>query len=250
MSFLSVEQKDFATHYHGYQIHPGRNQDLMQRVFQLRYDVYCTECHFLEAEDYPDHGESDEYDSQSAHFAALDQGEGLAGYVRLVHSDAIGTFPFQNHCVELLQDVQLPPGLESAEISRLMVREDLRRRRGDLVTGASTGQIGPKPAVELRDSSPQILLSLYREMYAHSVRNGIRYWYAAMERSLARALVRMNFGFRQIGPATNYYGPVAPYVADLREFERRIGQCNPALLDWMQRAPTVHTRHELAVSSS
>jgi N-acyl amino acid synthase of PEP-CTERM/exosortase system len=168
----------------------------------------------------------------------------------LVRPDAIGTFPFQNHCVELLQDVQLPPGLESAEISRLMVREDLRRRRGDLVTGVSTGESGPKPAVELRDSSPQILLSLYREMYAHSLRNGIRYWYAAMERSLARALVRMNFGFKQIGPATNYYGPVAPYVADLREFERRIGQCNPALLAWMQREPTVQTRHELAVSSS
>jgi N-acyl amino acid synthase of PEP-CTERM/exosortase system len=87
-------------------------------------------------------------------------------------------------------------------------------------------------------------------MYAHSLRNGIRYWYAAMERSLARALVRMNFGFRQIGPATNYYGPVAPYVADLREFERRLGECNPALLAWMQHAPCAQMHDELAFSSS
>lgn len=250
MSFLSIEHKSFATHYHGYEVHPSRHQSLMQKVFQLRYDVYCTECHFLEAEDYPDGGESDEYDTQSAHFTAFDREKFLAGYVRLVRPDAIETFPFQNHCVELLQDVQLPPAWESAEISRLMVREDLRRRRGDLVTGASSGQSGPKPAVELRDSSPQILMSLYREMYAHSVRNGIRYWYAAMERSLARALVRMNFGFQQIGPATNYYGPVAPYVADLRELERRLGQCNPALLAWMKNAPSVHTHDELAFSAS
>lgn len=250
MSFLFTGQKDFATHFHGSEVKPGRNEGLMRGVFELRYDVYCRECHFLDAGDYPDRRETDEYDIQSAHFTAFDRDDGLAGYVRLVRPDAIETFPFQNHCVELLQGVQLPPALESAEISRLMVREDLRRRRGDLVAGASNGLNGPKPAIELRDSSPQILLTLYREMYTHSIRNDIRYWYAAMERSLARALVRMNFGFQQIGPATNYYGPVAPYVADLRDLERRLGECNPALLAWMQRTPCIQMHDELAFSSS
>jgi N-acyl amino acid synthase of PEP-CTERM/exosortase system len=250
MSFLSVEQKDFAAHFHGSEVKPGRNEALMRRAFELRYDVYCRECHFLNPEDYPDHRESDEYDVQSVHFAAFDRSEGLAGYVRLVCPDAIETFPFQNHCVELLEGVQLPPALKSAEISRLMVREDFRRRRGDLVAGASAEESGAPPANELRDGSPQILLTLYREMYAHSVRNGIRYWYAAMERSLARTLTRMNFGFRQIGPATNYYGPVAPYVADLRELEMGLSQCNPALFAWMQQAPGNHSSDEPAFSSS
>jgi N-acyl amino acid synthase of PEP-CTERM/exosortase system len=88
----------------------------------------------------------------------------------------------------------------------------------------------------LREDSPLILLSLYREMYEYSLENGIRYWYAAMERSLARALTRMGFSFRQIGPATDYYGPVAPYVADLRELETRLGEFNPGLLAWMRSA--------------
>ncbi len=235
MSHLSVETRDFATHFHGREINPVRSDAVMQRIQALRYDVYCRECHFLSAGDYPDHRESDEYDAQSAHFAAFDLDQGLAGYVRLVRPDAIETFPFQNHCVELLDGFQLPPAFKSGEISRLMVREDFRRRRGDLVTGGSTGERGPLPVVELRDGSPQILLSLYREMYAHSLRNGIRYWYAAMERPLARALSRMKFCFRQIGPATNYYGPVAPYMADLRELEVGLAQNNPALLAWMQQ---------------
>lgn len=85
----------------------------------------------------------------------------------------------------------------------------------------------------MRNNTPQILLSLYRQMYAFSLNNGIRYWYAAMERSLARVLTRMNFGFRQVGPPTDYYGPVAPYLADLRELEARVGKSNPALLAWM-----------------
>jgi N-acyl amino acid synthase of PEP-CTERM/exosortase system len=91
-------------------------------------------------------------------------------------------------------------------------------------------------ANDQRNPSPQIMLALYREMYVYSVNNNIRYWYAAMERSLARILARMNFGFQQIGPFTDYYGPVAPYVADLRVLEYQVGQRDPALLAWM-RAP-------------
>lgn len=250
MSFLSAEQEDFAAHFNGSEVKPGHNEAMMRRVFELRYDVYCRECRFLDAEDYPNDRESDEYDIQSAHFAALEHNGGLAGYVRLVRPDAIGTFPFQNHCVELLDGVQLPPAFKSAEISRLMVREDFRRRRGDLVTGASAEENGYSSAIEMRNRSPQILLTMYREMYAHSVHNGIRYWYAAMERSLARALASMNFGFRKIGPATNYYGPVTPYVADLRELEAGLRQCNPALLAWMQRPTTNQSHDEPAFSSS
>jgi hypothetical protein len=44
----------------------------------------------------------------------------------------------------------------------------------------------------------------------------------------------MHFGFRQIGPSIDYYGPVAPYLADLRELEARLEKRNPALFHWMQ----------------
>ena len=115
-----------------------------------------------------------------------------------------------------------------------MVRKDYRRRQGERPpSGAAIEEVELAYAHEMRNPSPQILLCLYRAMYAYSLKNGIRYWYAAMERSLARILTRMNFGFQQIGPATDYYGPVAPYVADLRVLEQQLGQKNPELLAWM-----------------
>jgi N-acyl amino acid synthase of PEP-CTERM/exosortase system len=83
--------------------------------------------------------------------------------------------------------------------------------------------------------SPQVLLSLYRQMYQHSNGCGIRYWYAAMERPLMRSLARMNFNFRQVGPEIEYFGTVAPFMLDLRQMELDVGRSNPALLAWLQR---------------
>ena len=83
------------------------------------------------------------------------------------------------------------------------------------------------------------MLSLYRELFNHSLDTGLRYWYAAMERPLARVLAQMGFAFKQVGPASDYFGPVAPYLADLRELQARVGAVNPSLLQWLrQRAPS------------
>ncbi len=239
--FLFEQHKDDSPAFWGREVKPRRDAALMEGLYQLRFQVYCLECGFLDPSDYPQGLESDEFDGRSAHFGAYDRGDALAGCVRLVRPDAIGTFPFQNHCVDLLDGVRLPPANRSAEISRLMVREDLRRRTGDAPSPAvSPGPpAGPGAAVrrptEMRQPSPHILLSLYREMYLYSVQHGIRYWYAAMERALARTLNRMRFGFRPIGPATDYYGPVAPFVADLRELEHQLDRHAPSLLAWMRR---------------
>jgi N-acyl amino acid synthase of PEP-CTERM/exosortase system len=75
-------------------------------------------------------------------------------------------------------------------------------------------------------------------MYTYSLANGIRYWYAAMERPLARALTHMHFPFRQIGPVSDYYGKVAPYLGDLRELEAHLDKHDPALKAWMNRPDT------------
>lgn len=202
---------------------------------ELRYQVYCEECGFLQRESFPDKRERDEYDAHSAHFVTLDRQEDIAGYVRLVLPKLRHAFPFQVQGVTLLDDVVLPPPELSAEISRLIVKNKYRRRHGERApAGVSSEEVVSAVPRELRNPSPQILLNLYREMYAYSVQQGIRYWYAAMERALARLLVRMNFGFQQIGPFIDYYGPVAPYVADLRVLEFQLARQDPALLAWMQ----------------
>lgn len=217
----------------------GRDRSLRgeayKQALQLRYQVYCLECNFLSPDDYPEGLETDEHDTDAAHFYAFDSNEELVGYVRLVLPDEDQKFPIQKHCVLTVDRSSLPVPRQAAEISRLMVRSDYRRRRGDGLSGVTAEQNSAAFSGERRHEAPQILLSLYRQMYAYSRENGIRYWYAAMERPLSRSLQRLNFAFRSIGPETDYYGPVAPYVADLRELERQVGARRPELLAWLQK---------------
>jgi N-acyl amino acid synthase of PEP-CTERM/exosortase system len=228
----------------------GSRQSPAQHVayksaLELRFQVYCLECNFLSPGDYPDGMEYDEHDDAATHFYAFDARDELVGYVRLVRADPERLFPIQRNCSLSVDRAALPEPSGAAEISRLMVRNDYRRRRGDRLSGVTAGQNQAAFKGDRRHEAPQVLLSLYRQMYAYSCENGIRHWYAAMERPLARSLLRLNFAFRSIGPETDYYGPVAPYVADLRELELQVGERRPELLNWLQAperwfGPTTH----------
>lgn len=229
---------DFAPLFRSREIIQGRDDALLQRVFELRYQVYCQECGFLPADHYPDHCETDLHDANSAHFCAFNLRDELVGYVRLVHPDSTPSFPFQSHCHDLLEGAALAPAGQAVEISRLMVSQAYRRRRGDDLAGLTVEEGPPPVRQDLRDHTPQILFSLYRQMYAFSLAHGTRYWYAAMERPLARALGQMGFGFVQIGPQIDYYGPVALYLGDLRQLEAQVGQHNPALMTWLRQGGT------------
>jgi len=214
-------------------------------IFRLRHQVYCLECAFLQAEQYVDGMELDDYDDVSTHFAAYTMDEKLVGAVRLVQPEAPKPYPFELHC-EVFSDFQLPDREQSAEISRLVVKKSHRRRRADSVLGipgfvaSHEPPIEFDPAVDRRDrTSPMLLLGMYREMYRHSQDSGIRYWYAAMERSLAHALKKMGFRFMAIGPEANYYGAVTPYVLDLHDLGRKLRQSNPTLAAWFNEKPPV-----------
>lgn len=235
MLTLSRDQAEFAPLFHSREVIQGRDNALMQRIFELRFQVYCEERGFLPAANYPDRCEIDEYDASSAHFCAFNLRDELVGYLRLVPADLTQSFPFQSHCSELLEGATLAPPAQAVEVSRLMVRQDYRRRRGDLLAGVTAGAEKPMGSQDMRDRSPQILLSLYRQVYAYSLAHGIDYWYAAMERPLARALIQMNFAFRQIGPASDYYGVVAPYLGNLHELVAHLDKRDPALMAWMRR---------------
>ena len=211
---------------------PGQTE--LRKAFALRFHVYCLEYHFLDPQAYPDGLETDADDPVSAHFLAYNRNQELVGYVRLVPPDAQNHLPWESHCTQLCDGVQQPPRADSAEISRLMVREDYRRRRGDTLSGATRPVKDPREPFDRRSASPQILLTLYRQMYQYSLTHGISHWYAAMERRLARSLKHLDFAFRQIGAQADYFGPVAPYLADLRELEFRLATSHPELLTWMR----------------
>lgn len=234
--------RDPVTPYFTFQeVAADRNDLAFKQILTLRYEVYCLECGYLPEEEFRGGIESDEYDAHSAHFTAYNLGNEVVGTLRLVRSQGLQVFPFEQHC-SVFEGTRLPPREESGELSRLVVRKSYRRRTGDSLAGVSRDFLSdPAPDVihahadgERRSSSPQILLGLYRQAYLYSLSAGVRYWYAAMEKSLARTLARLGFAFAPIGIETDYYGPVTPYIADLRELEEQVGASNPELLAWFR----------------
>lgn len=224
------------------QVQPGVGRTDWEKLMALRYEVYCLECGYLPPEQFRSGLETDEYDGCSAHFTAHNLNDEIVGTLRIVQPPETLCFPFEDHCKAMHDDFVFPPKQQSGEISRLVVRKNYRRRAGDSMAGVSESFLSdPSPNVmqhaesqERRSNSPQILLGLYRQAYQYSLKTGVRYWYAAMEKSLARTLARFDFVFTPIGMETDYYGPVTPYIADLRELEVRVGESNPELLDWMR----------------
>lgn len=222
--------------FRAYQGHrPG---EVPNELFKLRYDVYCIERAFLKADDSYDGMEFDDYDDCAIHFAAYTMEESLVGTVRLVTPRAPRHFPFELHC-SLFDGFVVPPRADCGEVSRLALKRTHRRRRADSMLGipgfAVAHADGPafSPEIERRSgNSPMLLLGMYREMYRHSRANGVRYWYAAMERSLARSLETMGFKFLPIGPQVDYYGPVTPHIVDLNDLNERLRKENSFLAAW------------------
>lgn len=221
---------------------------LFEQIARLRYQVYCEECGYLDPRAYPDGIETDAYDERAVHVAAHYRTGLLVGTVRLVLGEEGKEFPFETHCT-VYPSFRFPPREACGEVSRLIVRREFRRRPGDSLQGVTkefqeqgeardlVPQTNIIPHKERRHSSPQIMLGMYREMYRYSRENGIRYWYAAMEKGLARLLARMGFEFTPVGPETDYYGPVTTYMADLRQLEKNLAHANALLLKWFRDEP-------------
>lgn len=217
---------------------PGMGMDA---IFNLRYQVYCLECGFLDPQDYPDQLEVDADDKRSVHFVATNA-QGLpAGTSRLVLSDGRESFPYAEHCPPFPGFIP-PPAHLSAEVSRLAVSKNYRRRAGDTLSGVNEFDISAteSPAAprrretEQRVGAPLLVLGLYREMFRYSKAHGIRYWYAAMERPLVKALGRYGFMFTPIGAERDYWGPVTPYLGDLKLMEEALDQAKPELMNWFR----------------
>lgn len=244
---MLLGKRDLLIPYFKFRVvdHKIPDAQLLEEIFKLRYEVYCLERHFLPEEEFRDGLEHDNYDHCSTHVAAFTNEGQVIGTVRLVQPSISQPYPFETHC-SLFEHFEMPKRELAGEVSRLVVRKTYRRRRGDSMEGVSAEfiekgevtSIKPRRGGRGRDSnSPLLLLGMYREIYRYSRRNGIRYLYAAMERSLAKCLNKMGFSFVPIGPQTDYYGPVTPFILDLDELDKRLNAENKFLAAWFTDQP-------------
>lgn len=241
-------KRDLFTPFFTFTLIKSSDKELakLSQIFQLRYEVYCLEKHFLTEDDYQNGFESDQFDGYSVHVAACNDENQLVATLRLVQPDRGQVFPFQQHC-SLFEHVSLPRKEQCGEISRLIVKKDYRRRPGDSMQGVAQNfreqgdcrNIKPHPGGNSRQTgnSPMLLLGLYRAIYCYCRENGVRYVYAAMERSLTVSLKKMGFVFEPIGPEGDYYGKVTPYIIDLEGFERTMAKKNQVYAAWFTGKP-------------
>ena len=195
---------------------------LLDQSFALRYQVYCLERGFLNPDDYPNQLETDAFDAHALHFGTTNLQGDLVGTARLVRAGGLG-FPLFQHCTIFPGETEIyRPDYTVVEVSRLSVSRKYRRRKEDGAYG-DQGAPAPAGATERRgehaEYGGELIVSLYKALYQASKRHGITHWLAATEKSLHRLLAKYAFPLRLIGPEIDYFGPVAPYLMDVRGFD-------------------------------
>jgi len=207
--------------------------NILEEVYRLRYQVYCKECKFIKEEDYPEGLERDKYDDYSLHFVAEDK-DGIIGSARMILDSPL-VFPLEEHCNGFLTiDKESLPRKSLAEISRLVISKDYRRRRGDALYYSP--EFDDKLSLSSTDSLVTrirpMAFGIYREIYQESKRRGIIYWYALMEKTLWMLLRLHNFIFEPIGEEIDFYGPVRPYLGKIERMEEEVQQRSPHIFKY------------------
>ena len=158
-------------------------EDLQQQMGRLRYEVYCLERQLLDADNYPDGIEQDEYDVRSISLGALSVDSAgssglMVGCMRLIMGQACTQLPCEAH-FEMIQKAPSPEG--ACELSRLIVLPSARRMSKDIILGLTT------------------------VAYRCCAVLGITHCYAVVEKPLLISLQRMGLPFEAIGAERWYY---------------------------------------------
>ncbi|MBN2701143.1 MAG: PEP-CTERM/exosortase system-associated acyltransferase [Methylohalobius sp. ZOD2] len=230
--------------YQYFELVPATSEALKREVYKLRFQVYCVETGFERREDcevFNDSGrkvflEKDIYDRRSDHYLVRHRRTGLyAATVRLVLPDAddvLEPYPIESHCrlEKPVTDRKIRPHL--AEISRLAVSKEFKKRPGEAGTLAG---IGPQPAVYFEADERRILPHMTVGLFAAIVRmtrdRDISHWYAVMEPALLRLLRLFGIRFAPIGPDADYHGVRRPCLAEVDRVLPMIRKVNPAVWD-------------------
>ena len=197
--------KHFQTYF---QVVPAVNEELVREAQRIRHQVYC---------------EKDTYDQHSLHclLRSLTRDK-FIGCIRLVlpsESENGLCLPFQQTCNGNLDNGHPDPvALQQcavAEVSRLAITSDYRRRRHEEGHPASFGE--ESTARDERRRFPYIPVGLYLGMLHMAVRQDINTLYFLTEPLLARHFSRLGGQLEPVGQGVEHRGMRVPYVMDVHE---------------------------------
>jgi N-acyl amino acid synthase of PEP-CTERM/exosortase system len=206
--------------------------ELREKVHQIRYDVYCREFHYEREEDCPGGMERDSYDDHALHVLITHKVTNVpAGCMRIIPPPAEERdflLPMERFCGPSLTDPVWHPGrlprAQIAEVSRLAVHTQFRRRLGESEspTGISTV---PKFSADERRTFPLLSLALFYGGAALMVLAGRSDAFVMVEPRLARRMQMLGLPFVQVGEVIEYHGPRAAfYVPVQKVLENVLGE--------------------------
>ncbi len=224
---------DLVTPYREFfKIIAATTDELRDRVFALRYEVYCRDLHWEDPANFIGERETDGFDSESIHCLLVHKTKQSgfeldAGTVRLVKTRPDSPEPClpltAHYDPALFNSEQSPLKMAKGrfgEISRLALRKEFRRRQGerDSPDGISTDLF--QWTQDDRRRFPHIALGLYLAAATVGLAEGMDGVYAMMEPSLARHLHFGGIFFEQVGEPVEYRGARAPfYISRAMLFE-------------------------------
>ena len=215
------------------------NSKLFEAIYRLRYQVYVNEWGFERPEDHPEGLEKDGYDQRSRHiFAYTGPKDNVIGTARIIlPTDCM--FPLQEN-FDVDETLFSNPEHKIAEISRLAISKDFRRRAIDRVIfnkdtthGEDLKQYQESVTAienERRKCEHELVRGIYMMIYRESIMLGLTHWCAVMAKGLYVILARWGIPFHQVGSEKEYHGVRAPYVLSIKELETNLEKKNPDLL--------------------
>lgn len=203
--------------YGNIQFRIANTPELIRATQRLRYRVYVNEYGWEKPEDHPAGIETDMYDPSSIHAAALDENGVLVGTARLIMNSPLGLPIFK--AIDSFDEVN-PHCPTVAEISRLCVDPDLRRRASnvDQHRRLDGSYIFPGIAVNTTPSQDARKLSVIAHgliflLHQVGIQLRVSHWLMVSEKKLWVFLKRRGVYFRQAGKPVNYHGERIPYIA-------------------------------------
>jgi N-acyl amino acid synthase of PEP-CTERM/exosortase system len=184
-------------------------------VFFIRHDVYARELGFEPVR--PDQKEVDAYDARSVHclMRTAEANARLVGCARVVLTDPQAPdslLPFEIACKDSLYRDQIDPSKlprdRVAEVSRLAVLSDFRRRRGEehREVAIDVSDFGDRQQPRF----PYIPVGLYMASVLLAQRRNIEYLFTLTEPRLAEHFAKLGVKIVPIGAPIEHRGMRVP----------------------------------------
>lgn len=213
-----------------YLLKVATTQEEKERVYRLRYDVYCQEIGYRPESFCQKSLELDAHDRHSIHCYLEHRSSGLAaGCLRLVlpdpaASDGDQLLPLQEYGGRSLNHSRLRPSLlpknEICEISRFAIARAFRNKAINNETLQPESQ--HLFSDEDRKTFPWIIISLFLATYSLVGLTGRRHVFAMMESRLPRLLAMSGFNFQRVGEPIEMHGQRSAHYIDHAQAEKEI----------------------------